>query len=139
MDVIQLAIDQKLANFILTGSSARKLRRGRKDVNLLPGRVIELHLSGLSLLEISDDIFPSLEELLLNGTLPEIALQDDTQHKELLLTSYVNIYLEEEIRAEVLVRNLSNFSRFLTYAAVDAGKQLNVTSLSREIGISRKR
>ena len=138
MDVIQFAIDQKLANFILTGSSTRKLRRGREDVNLLPGRVIELHLSGLSLLEMSDDIFPDLEDLLLNGSLPEILLQGDVQHKELLLTSYVNLYLEEEIRAEALVKNLSSFSRFLTYAAVDAGKQLNMTNLSREIGITRR-
>lgn len=138
MDVIQFAIDQNLANFILTGSSARKLKSGRKDINLLPGRVIELHLSGLSLLEISDEIFPDLEDLLLNGTLPEIVLQEDVQHKELLLTSYVNIYLEEEIRTEALVQNVPNFSRFLTYAAVDSGLQLNIANLSKEIGITRR-
>ncbi len=137
MDTIQLAIDKKLANFILTGSSLRKLRRKKKDVNLLPGRVIELNLGGLTLLELGDDIYPNLEDLLLNGALPEIILQKDSQCKELLLTSYVNIYLEEEIRAEAHVQNLASFSRFLTYAAVDAGKQLNVTNLSREIGVSR--
>ena len=135
MDTIQLAIDKKLANFVLTGSSVRKLRRNKKEVNLLPGRVIELHLSALSLLEVSEDL--NLEDLLLNGMLPEIFLKEDSQLKELLLTSYVNIYLEEEIRQEALVQNYPSFSRFLTYAAVDAGKQLNVTNLSREIGISR--
>ena len=71
MDTIQLAIDKKLANFILTGSSLRKLRRKKKDVNLLPGRVIELHLGGLTLLELGEDLCPSLEDLLLNGALPE--------------------------------------------------------------------
>lgn len=138
MDTIQLAIDKKLANFILTGSSLRKLRRKKKDINLLPGRVIELHLSALSFLELNEEISPSIEDLLLNGSLPEIALQKDPQYKELLLTSYVDIYLEEEIRAEALVQNLSSFSRFLTYAAVDAGKQLNISSLSKEIGVSRQ-
>ena len=136
MDVIQDAIDEKLANFILTGSSARKLKRDNHDINLLPGRVLELHLDGLSLLEMSHHL-PELDDLLLNGSLPEIILQADYLAKEKLLTSYVNIYLEEEIRAEALVRNLASFSRFLTYAAVDAGKQLNASNLSRELGISR--
>lgn len=138
MNTIQFIIDQKMANFILTGSSLRMLRRRTKDVNLLPRRVIELHLGALSLLELDDEICPDLEDLLLNGSLPEILLQKDLQYKELLLTSYVDIYLEEEIRAEALVQNLSSFSKFLTYAAVDAGKQINVSHLSQEIGISRK-
>lgn len=138
MNTLQLIIDKKMANFILTGSSLRKLRRKNKDVNLLPGRVIELNLGALSLLELSDEICPDIEDLLLNGSLPEVILQTDSQYKELLLTSYVDIYLEEEIRAEAFVQNLSSFSRFLTYAAVDSGKLLNTTNLSKEIGVSRR-
>ncbi len=130
MDPLQLAIDQKLANFIITGSSARRLKH-----NLLPGRVVELHLDALSLLEIDHD---SLEDLILNGSLPEIILQNDIEHKEHLLTSYVNLYLEEEVRAEALVRNLASFSRFLKYAAVDAGKILNISNLSKEVGVPRR-
>lgn len=137
MDTIQLAIDKKLAIFILTGSSARKLRHNGKKINLLPGRVIEAHLSALSLLEVDSEVMPDLEDFLLYGSLPEIFLQKDKEFKEQLLISYVNIYLEEEIRAEAVVRNLANFSRFLTYAAVDAGKQLNISNLSKEIGVSR--
>ena len=138
MDPVQQAIDDQLAQFILTGSSARKLKRNdtNKDINLLPGRVIELRLDGLSLLEIADHL-PALNNLLLNGCLPEILLQQNQQHQEELLTSYVNIYLEEEIRAEALVRQLASFARFLTYAAIDAGHELNVNKLSQEIGVGR--
>ena len=136
MDTLQLAIDEKWANFIITGSSLRKLRRKKKDTNLLPGRVIELHLGGLSLLEL-DESYLELEDLLLNGMLPEILLQKEIKYKELLLTSYVDIYLEEEVRLEAASENLSNFSRFLNYAAVDAGTQLNITNLSKEVGVSR--
>lgn len=135
MDVIQLAIDNHLARFVLTGSSARKLKRVKGDLNLLPGRVIELRLDALSLLELTQ--MPDLEDLLLNGCLPEIILQPDVIHKERLLTSYVGIYLEEEIRAEAIVRNLASFSRFLSYASIEAGKQINMSKLSQEIGVTR--
>ena len=123
MDTIQAAIDKDLAKFVLTGSSARKLKRNREkqNINLLPGRVIELHMSPLSLMEIPKPL-PEINDLILNGCLPEIITQNNIAHKEELLASYVNIYLEEEIRAEAIVRNLASFSKFLTYAAVEAGK-----------------
>lgn len=138
MDAIQNAIDNKLARFVLTGSSARKLKRNQEqqDINLLPGRVIQLHMDSLSLLEIPPPL-PDIEDLLLNGSLPEVIQQNSAQHKEQLLQSYVNIYLEEEIRMEAVVRNLASFSRFLTYAAVEAGNEINVNNLSQEIGVSR--
>ena len=136
LDPIQYAIDQKLAKFVLTGSSARQLKRNRSGVNLLPGRVIELQLASLSLNEMHDCL-PTLEELLLYGSLPEIVLQSDLTAKEQLLQSYVSIYLEEEIRAEALVRNLAAFTRFLRYAAIDSGKELNISKVSQEIGVSR--
>ncbi len=138
MDTIQAAIDKKLAIFVLTGSSARKLKHSKNDceVNLLPGRVIELRMEAFSLLEIPKPL-PSIDDLVLNGSLPEIVQQKDITHKEELLTSYVSAYLEEEIRAEALVRNLASFSRFLTYAAVESGKEINVNNLSQEIGVSR--
>lgn len=137
MDTVQLAIDDKIAIFILTGSSARKLRHDREEINLLPGRVIELFLDALSLQEIEDIEILPVENLLIFGSLPEVLLQKDQQFKEHLLVSYVNIYLEEEIRVEAIVRNLATFSRFLTFAAVDAGKLLNVSKLSKDIGVSR--
>ncbi len=138
MDTIQDAIDKKLAIFVLTGSSARKLKRHKenKNINLLPGRVIELRLDALSLLEMLDAL-PTIDELILNGSLPEIVQQKTSQHREELLISYVNIYLEEEIRAEAIVRNQPSFSRFLSYASIEAGKEINVNKLSQEIGVSR--
>ncbi len=138
MDPIQDAIDQNLAKFVLTGSSARKLKRNKEnqDVNLLPGRVIELRMDALSLLE-SPNGLPEINDLILNGSLPEVVQQDNLQNKEELLTSYVNIYLEEEIRSEAIVRNLASFSRFLTYAAVEAGSEININNLSQEVGVSR--
>ena len=134
LDVIQDIIDQDLAQFILTGSSARKLRR--KDVNLLPGRVINLELSPLSILELSPKQ-PAVEELLVYGSLPGIIQTPDVQIKELLLQTYVSSYLEEEIRAEALVRNVATFSHFLELAANEAGRIINMTKLSHEIGVSR--
>ncbi len=138
MDPVQDAIDQGLALFVLTGSSARKLKHNKEhiEINLLPGRVIELRMDALSILEIPNHL-PELEDLLLNGSLPEVIQQTSQQDKEELLTSYVNIYLEEEIRVEAVVRNLASFSRFLTYAAVDAGSQANINKLSEEIGVAR--
>ncbi|MBB70879.1 MAG: hypothetical protein CMF50_00585 [Legionellales bacterium] len=138
MDTIQYAIDQKLANFVLTGSSARKLKHNRENIelNLLPGRVIELRMDALSVLEMSPQML-DINDLLLNGSLPEIIQQKNASDKEELLNSYVNIYLEEEVRAEALVRNLASFSRFLTYAAIGAGKETNINKLSEELGLSR--
>lgn len=136
MDAVQYVIDKQLAKFILTGSSARKLKRSNHDVNMLPGRVIELRMESLNILEMENNL-PDLEALLINGSLPEIILTEDDVAKERLLTSYVNIYLEEEVRAEALVRNLAHFSRFLKCAAIDSGKPVNVNNLSEEIGVSR--
>ncbi len=138
MDTIQYAIDDKLANFILTGSSAKKLKNkhGRYDVNLLPGRVVNLHLDALSLLELPSPI-AKIEDLLLHGCLPEIVLQDNIIFKEKLLSSYVNIYLEDEVRAEAYVRDLAKFNNFLAFAAIEAGNEINASKLSQEIGVSR--
>jgi predicted AAA+ superfamily ATPase len=137
MDTIQDAIDSKLATFVITGSSARKLTRDNhnKEVNLLPGRVIELRMDALSIMEMKNEI--DISDLVLNGSLPEVMQQDSAEHKEDLLTSYVGIYLEEEIRAEALVRNLASFSRFLALAAIEAGNEVNINNISEEINVSR--
>jgi uncharacterized protein len=139
MDSIQDAIDQNLAIFVLTGSSARKLKhqKANQNVNLLPGRVIELHMDALSLPEIPPSL-ANIEDLILNGSLPEVIQQENTLYKEELLTSYVSLYLEEEVRAEALVRNLASFSQFLSYAAVEAGNETNISRISQEIGIPRQ-
>lgn len=134
MDVAQYFIDNKQAQFILTGSSARKLIHGH-NINLLPGRVSALTMTPL----LSEEI-PSSEQniidLLLYGSLPGIIAEKDLAMRESDLYSYVTTYLEEEIRAEALVRNIGSFARFLEIAASEAGKQLNYTRMSQDIGVA---
>lgn len=133
MDNIQYLIDEDLAICILTGSSARKLRKG-KEINLLPGRVLEMHMDPLTINELPNN-HGSLQDLLLYGSLPEIFLTSDHNEREELLESYVAIYLEEEVRAEALVRNLSHFARFLELAASESGNTVNLSKLSQDIGV----
>ena len=134
MDAIQDLIDRRIAKFILTGSSARKLRRSG-DVNLLPGRVVPLRLDPFTLKELAHENH-ALNTLLLDGTLPEIILQKSANERESLLEAYVTIYLEEEIRAEAIVRDLGHFARFLELAASQSGQIVNFSKLSQEIGIT---
>src|SRR5579862_4608659 len=134
MDIAQHLIDDKMAQFILTGSSARKLRHGH-EINLLPGRVVSLNMTPLLQSEIAA-LNLSLEDILLYGTLPGIILDPDDAAREVDLLSYVATYLEQEIRAEAVVRNLGSFARFLQVAAGESGKQLNFTRLSQDIGVA---
>lgn len=136
MDAVQLLIDNQEAQFILTGSSVRKLRR-HSQFNLLPGRVINFHLDPLSLQELPKDNAPSLEQLLLYGSLPRIYLEPDEQTKQIELEAYVTNYLEEEVRGEALTRSLGSFARFLELASIEAGNQINLSKLSQEIGVGR--
>ncbi len=134
MDIAQHLIDDKMAQFILTGSSARKLKHNR-EVNLLPGRVVSLNMTPLLYSEMTT-ITETLEDILLYGTLPGIVLDLNDASREEDLLSYVSTYLEQEIRAEAVVRNIGHFSRFLQVAAGESGKQLNFTRLSQDIGVS---
>jgi predicted AAA+ superfamily ATPase len=128
---VQDLIDRKLAQFILTGSSARKLRRVR-DTNWLPGRLIPLRLDPFSLAEQRP---LSLEHALSFGSLPGIALAPDDTAREEDLRAYTMLYLEEEVRAEALVRNLGAFSRFLQLAALEAGNISHFRGLAQELGV----
>ncbi len=128
LDVIQELSDEKVAQFIITGSSARKLKRS--GANLLPGRIISLHLDPFSFQEFNKK---TLDELIGLGSLPGIILSEEP---EIDLKSYVEIYLEEEIRAEALVRNVGNFARFLELAAIESGKMVSFRKLSQDLGPS---
>lgn len=133
LDLAQDLIDRKKAQFILTGSSARKLKRP-SSINLLPGRVVALKLTPLTISELPDT--DNLEKLLLYGALPGIVVQKKMIDKESDLISYVTIFLEEEIRAEALARNIGSFSRFLELAASESGNIINFRKLSQEIGVA---
>ncbi len=132
LDPIQYFLDQKVARFLLSGSSARKIKR-TSNINLLPGRLINLRLDPFMLSEIEN---VSLESILSFGTLPGIVLEETTESKERILVSYVESYLEEEIRSEALVRNLPAFGKFLELAAAESGRICNFRNISREIGVS---
>ena len=132
LDVVQDLIDRKLAKFILTGSSARKLRRQGRT-NLLPGRVLALRLDPLCMHELMPN---DLHQALVDGTLPGISSIESSSDRELDLASYVTTYLEQEVRSEAIVRNLGHFARFLEYAAIDSGRVINTSKLSQEIGVS---
>ena len=132
LDAVQEIIDNHEGIFILTGSSARKLRR-ESNVNLLPGRVISLRLDPL----IIDEVKPkNLIDVLMYGSLPGIVNLSQPKLKEEELESYVTTYLEEEVRAEAIVRNLGSFGRFLELAASESGSIINLRKLSQEISVS---
>ncbi|NGX52266.1 MAG: hypothetical protein KR126chlam5_00562 [Candidatus Anoxychlamydiales bacterium] len=134
MDAIQYLIDKKLGQFILTGSSARKLKHNT-NINLLPGRVIQLRLDPFSLEELS--VLPSIESFLLYGSLPAIFLEPDLSIREEELDSYVDLYLEDEVRAEAIVRDIGAFENFLRLASIESGNLVNFDKISQDIGVAR--
>ena len=134
LDAVQDLIDSQVAQFILTGSSARKLRR-EGGTNLLPGRVVVLRMDPLLISEMTT-LSPTIEELLLYGSLPQIILEESAENREEDLFSYVTTYLEEEIRSEALVRNVGAFSNFLKLAALESGSISNFHKLSQDVGVS---
>jgi len=132
MDVCQQLIDDHEAQFVLTGSSARKLRRGQ-DINLLPGRLVGLRLDPLTIQETSPR---SLNETLIFGTLPAIVTAPRNDDREADLATYVRTYLEEEVRQEALVRNIGAFGRFLELAGQESGRIVNYSRISQDVGVS---
>ena len=132
LDVVQDVIDRGRADFVLTGSSARKLRRGA-TVNLLPGRVVTFRLDPFTLHEMPAR---DVTECLLYGALPGIMAVPNLADRETDLDSYVTTYLEEEVRAEAFVRQVGDFARFLELAASESGHIVNRRKLSQEIGVA---
>lgn len=119
--------------FALTGSSARRLRRG--DANLLAGRVISRQMHPLTVAELK--IWPPIDDLLRFGGLPLVRAERALASRIDLLEAYVETYLTQEIRAEALVRSLESFTRFLEVAALANGQVTNVTSLARDSAVAR--
>lgn len=117
--------------FALSGSSARKLKRGK--ANLLAGRALVKHMFPLIAKEYGDAI--TLEEALAYGTLPSIVAEPETRIEQ--LEAYAGTYLQEEIREEALTRNVQAFSRFLEVAALMNGQVTNLSNLARDAGIPR--
>lgn len=119
--------------FIMTGSSARKMKRA--PVNLLAGRAWSFNLFPLTHLEIGDAFH--LEEVLRYGTLPVIFAME-AGDKARTLKVYTETYLKEEILAESIIRNIPAFSRFLELAADQSGMPVNYNNFARETGVASK-
>lgn len=136
LNTIQYILDEheKPPKFYLTGSSARKLRRGR--ANLLPGRVHSYYLGPITIKELNYKV--DIDEVLSTGFLPGILTEKDKKERYQTLKSYASIYLKEEIQAEALTRNIEGFSRFLFVIAAESGKFLDVSKISREARVPWK-
>lgn len=119
---------QRKVRFLMSGSSARKLKRG--SANLLGGRAISLKLFPLHFMELE----LSLDKSLRFGTLPKYYLQAGSP--ELHLKSYADTYIREEVFQELLVRKVQGFERFLDVAAQYNGEPVNFTKLGKASGIS---
>ncbi len=132
LNEVHRAIEAKQLQFILTGSSARKLRQA--GVNLLAGRALVKYLFPLLPAELAQDF--DLEDVLRYGTIPLIISSDAAEKKD-RLQAYVQTYLKEEIQAQALVRNLGGFMRFLPIAALFHAQTLNISSLARDCGVER--
>jgi predicted AAA+ superfamily ATPase len=130
MDEVHWLIENKGLSFLLTGSSARKLKRGH--ANLLGGRVWRRHMTTLSFTEVEGF---DLEEIMVSGLLPPHFLSPKPVED---LRAYVADYLKEEIAAEALVQNIPVFSEFLRVAAISSSELLNYANVARETGIGVK-
>jgi predicted AAA+ superfamily ATPase len=127
LDEVHSLIEKYKCQFIMTGSSARKLKRGAS--NLLAGRAVERRLFSLLYDELKTDF--DFEDAMRFGTLP--ALLDKTEEERVdFLRSYTSTYLKEEILAEGLVRNLGGYSRFLELAAANFGELVSYSNVARE-------
>jgi predicted AAA+ superfamily ATPase len=130
LNEIHWMIENTDVAFLMTGSSARKLRRGH--ANLLAGRAWRYTLAPLTWTETEGF---ELEKVIISGLLPPHFLSIDPVQD---LRSYVADYLKEEIAAEAVVQNIPAFAEFLRVAALTSGALLNYTNVARESGVSAK-
>src|SRR3990167_4766899 len=130
-DDVHRLIENKHYRFILTGSSARKLKQ--KGVNLLAGRAIRYTMHPLLIQELGDAF--QLEHALTYGMLPATYIYDDPEG---YLSTYVDTCLREEVMQEGLTRNVSAFSRFLEVASFSQGHSVNASEIAREVGVDRQ-
>ena len=132
LEIVHLLIEEKgPARFILTGSSARKLRSA--GINLLGGRAARRAMHPFMAAELGEGF--ALDTSLRLGMLPIV---HGAQEPEALLGGYNGLYLKEEVQAEGLVRNIGNFARFLETLSFSHGGILNLASVARESHVNRK-
>ncbi len=131
LDVVHQILEEREIQFILSGSSARKLKRG--GANLLAGRAFFFHLYPFASAELGRRF--DLGEALRWGLLPRLLKLKGSGEKEEYLKAYTLAYLKEEIQMEQAVRKLRPFRKFLDAAAQMSGKIVNYSKISRDIGV----
>jgi predicted AAA+ superfamily ATPase len=132
LEIVHLLIEEKQnIQFILTGSSARKLRRA--GVNLLGGRAVQKSLHPFMAAELGKQF--NLEVALRLGMLPVVR---GGKAPEEILRAYNGLYLREEVQMEILVRNIGGFSRFLEAISFSQAAVLNLANVARECHVNRK-
>ena len=130
LDEVHWLMENRGLRFILSGSSARKLRRS--GANLLGGRALRRALFPLVSAEIPDfDIHRALN----NGMLPRHYLVDNPTRR---IQAYIGDYLQQEIVEEAIVRQLGSFTRFLQVAALSNSEIVNYTNIAQDCGVSAK-
>ena len=130
LNEVHRLIEERGVRFLLTGSSARKLRRG--GINLLGGRARTVYLHPLTYRELGGQF--DLRRAVERGSLPAIYLSDDPQAD---LQAYAGSYLQQEIVAEGATRNVPAFSRFLRIAALCNGTIVNFTNVANDAQVAR--
>ena len=128
LNEVHRLIESKNVRFLLTGSSARKLKRG--GANLLGGRAWECKLLPLTSFELKEHFH--LERYLSHGGLPAIYFSHYPQDE---LKNYLSLYLKEEVAGEALVRKIDHFARFLDTAALSSGKEINFEQIGSDAGV----
>lgn len=132
LSVVHSLIEKKWGiHFILTGSSARKLKRA--GVDLLAGRALMRTFHPFMAIEIKNQF--NLEKALSYGMLPLVIFSDDPKD---VLKAYVATYLQQEVQAEGLVRNIGHFARFLEIISFSHGELINVSNIARDSEVDRK-
>ncbi|MFN3697896.1 MAG: ATP-binding protein [Pseudobdellovibrio sp.] len=134
LDMVHLLIEESQYKFILTGSSARKLKNGSS--NLLAGRALMNYMFPLSIVELGSSY--NLIDYLHWGGLPQLQSLKTTLEKTRYLQAYTLTYLNEEIKAEQIVRKLDPFRIFLNVVGQVSGKIINHKKVANEIGVDTK-
>jgi len=131
LDEVHRLIEERGFRFVLTGSSARKLKRS--GANLLAGRAQTLTMHPFTVGELGDRF--TLRHAIRFGMLPSVWMRPNPAA---YLASYVGTYLREEVQHEALVRNVAGFRRFLEAASYSQAAVLNVQAVAADCGINRK-
>ncbi len=131
LDPIHLLMERKKYRFILTGSSARKLKRA--GVDLLAGRALLRFMHPFMAGELGEDF--SLDKALFLGLIPLVVFAPNPEET---LRAYVSLYIKEEVQTEGLVRNMGAFARFLEIISFSHGQILNLSEIAREAQVKRK-